>query len=155
MLSWSLLPPKSQSFLSAPQFDPEGISYMICGAGQTDRSCSASGQFYCAPDICSQFNTLPQLQLQLSEKTYLDLELFAIVLFLRTILFPYSFCRNFLDRCRFERDKKRLNPSPLQTSSQSNGDGEGKDTLPHTSPPPSPSWSFLDCNFIYFPLFLS
>ena len=111
---------------------------MIFGAGQTDRSCSASGQFYCAPDICSQFNTLPQLQLQLSEKTYLDLELFAIVLFLRTILFPYIFCRNFLDRCRFERDKKMLNPSPLQTSSQSNGDGEGKDTLPHTSPPPLP-----------------
>ena len=64
---------------------------MICGAGLTDRSSSASGQFYCDTDICSQFNTLPQLQLQLSEKTYLDLELFAIVFFLRAILFPYIF----------------------------------------------------------------
>lgn len=134
MLSWSLLPPKSQSFLSAPLFDPEGISYIICGAGQTDRSSSASGQLYCAPDICSHFNTLSQLQLQLSEKTYLDLELFAIVFF-KGDLVSLHFCRNFLDRCRFERDKKMRNPSPLQTSSQSNGDGEGKDTLPHTSPP--------------------
>ena len=68
---------------------------MICGAGLADRSSSASGQFYCDTDICSQFNTLPQLQLQLSEKTYLDLELFAIV-FLKGDLVSLHFLPEFL-----------------------------------------------------------
>lgn len=104
-------------------FDPEGVSYMICGAGQTDRSSSGSGQFYYAPEICAQFNTLSQLQLQLSEK--------------KAVLFPYIFCQNFLDKSRLEKEKKMLNPSPLQTSLR--GTGMGSEKVPfHTPPHPLP-----------------
>ena len=132
------LAPEVAILLSAPLFDPEGILYIICGAGQTDRSSSASGQLYCAPDICSQFNTLPQLQLQLSEKTYLDLELFAIVFFKGRSCFLTFFAGISWTDVVLKEKKKMLNPSPLQTSSQRNGDGEGKDTLPHTPPPTPP-----------------
>lgn len=151
MLSWSLLPPKSQSFLSAPLFDPEGISYMICGAGLTDRSSSASGQLYCAPDICSQFNTLPQLQLQLSEKTYLDLELFAIVFFKGRSCFLTFFSGISWTDVVLKETKKCSTPLPCKQALR--GTGMGREKIPFHTPPPPP-WSFLDCNFIYFPLFL-
>ena len=151
MLSRSLLPPTPQSFLSAPLFDPEGISYMICGAGQTDRSSSASGQLYCAPDICSQFNTLPQLQLQLSEKTYLDLELFAIVFFKGRSCFLTFFAGISWTHVVLKETKKCSTPLPCKQALR--GTGMGREKIPfHTPPPP---WSFLDCNFIYFQLFLS
>ena len=139
MLSWSLSPPRPQSFLSAPLFDPEGISYMICGAGQTDRSSSASGQFYYAPDICSRFNTLPQLQLQLSEK--------------RRSCFLTFFARISWTNLVLKKKKKMLKPFPLQTSLR--GTGMGSEKVPFHTPPPPPPWRFLDCNFIYSPLFLS
>lgn len=127
---------------SAPLFDPAGISYMICGAGQTDRSSSASGQFYYAPDICSQFNTLPQLQLQLSEK--------------RRSCFLTFFAKISWTNLVLKKKKKSSTLSPANKS-QRNGDGEGKDTLPPPSHAPTPllQYSFLDSNFIYSPLFLS
>ena len=144
MLSWSLSPPRPQSFLSAPLFDPEGISYMICGAGQTDRSSSASGQFYYAPDISSRFNTLPQLQLQLSEK--------------RRSCFLIFFARISWTNLVLNKKKKWSNPFPCKQVSEERGWGVKRYPSTHPPPPPPPPpppWRFLDCNFIYSPLFLS
>ena len=71
----------------------------------------------------------------------------------KAVLFPYIFCQNFLDKSRFEKEKKMLKPFPLQTSLR--GTGMGSEKVPFHTPPPPPRWRFLDCNFIYFPLFLS
>ena len=149
------LAPEVAILLSAPLFDPEGILYIICGAGQTDRSSSASGQLYCAPDICSQFNTLPQLQLQLSEKTYLDLELFAIVFFKGRSCFLTFFAGISWTDVVLKEKKKNAQPlSPANKLSEERGWG-GKRYPSTPRAPPPPPWSFLDCNFIYFQLFLS